>query len=166
VLILDCYSASGVGLEHYAEVIETRNALHGWTDGTDYVPHDAMVKELGTGRTRVETMQRLGLHPLLVPWATLEDGINAVKRTLPLAVFHPRCEAGIAALEQYRREWDDQKKCFRASPLHDWTSDKADSFRYLSLSWRKPAPLPAAKSRRTGWVIPPPPETRRRGMQL
>lgn len=165
VLILDVYSSSGVGLEHYADIVAQRRDEHGWTDGDDYVPQDAKVKELGTGRTRVETMQRLNLHPMLVPAATVEDGINAVRRTLPLAVFHPRCEAGISALEQYRREWDDAKKCFRASPLHDWTSDKADAFRYLALSWRKPAPLPAPKPRRTGWVIPPPPEPRK-GMRL
>jgi len=165
--ILDCYSASGVGIEHYAEVIEQREAEHGWLHGHDYVPHDAKVKEWGTGRTRVETMQSLGLRPLLVPMASMQDGINAVRRTLPLCVFHPRCEPGIEALEQYRREWDDEKKVFRASPLHDWTSNYADSFRYLSQAWRY-APSRPVEERRltTGFVIPPPAEPRRGSIQL
>ena len=30
--------------------------------------------------------------PDLVPMKTVDDGINAVRRTLPLWVFHPRCE--------------------------------------------------------------------------
>ena len=35
----------------------------------------------------------------LVPIASLDDGINAVRRTLPLCVFHPRTEeTGIADL--------------------------------------------------------------------
>src|SRR3546814_7623881 len=89
---------------------------HGWDDGRDYVPHDARVKEWGTGRTRVETMQSLGLHPEVVPQSSKLDGINAVRRTLPLCVFHSRCEdQGIAALETYRRDWDDDKKAFKQS---------------------------------------------------
>jgi hypothetical protein len=98
LIILDCYSASGAGLEHFAEVIEKREREHGWLHGSDYVPHDAKVKEWGTGRTRVETMRQMGLKPILVPLASVQDGINAVRRTLPLCVFHPRCEEGISAL--------------------------------------------------------------------
>lgn len=137
VYVLDCYSASGAGVDHYAEVIAKRRDEHGWQDGIDFVPHDAKVKEWGSGRTRVETMSGLGLNPQLVTNAGLLDGINAVRQTLPRCVFHSRCEdVGLSALEQYRREWDDDKKAFKANPLHDWTSHLADSFRYLSLAWR------------------------------
>jgi hypothetical protein len=167
LFILDHYAASGVGLEHYRDVIEGRSAEHGWMAGTDYVPHDARVKEWGSGRTRIETMQSMGLKPMLVPNASIDDGINAVRRTLPLCVFHPRTEdGGITALEQYRREWDDDKKAFRQSAVHDWTSHPADSFRYLSLSWRKPAPRPIKTPVLTGWRIPPPAEGKRGGMVL
>jgi hypothetical protein len=105
--------------------------------GTDFVPHDARVKEWGTGRTRVETMLTLGLSPQVVPQAGLMDGINALRRTLPRCIFHSRTEeVGISALEQYRREWDDEKKAFKANPLHDWTSHLADSARYMAMAWR------------------------------
>jgi hypothetical protein len=115
-------------------------------------------------------MQSIGLHPMLVPQASIDDGINAVRRTLPLCVFHPRCEdGGISALEQYRREWDDDKKCFRQSAVHDWTSDVADSFRYLAMSWR-PAPMREIKVKprqpQQGWIIPPPREAERAGIVL
>ena len=153
VFILDCYSASGAGVDHYASVIEERAKENGWQDGVDFVPHDARVKEWGTGRTRVETMQGLGLNPQVVPQATLMDGINAVRRTLPRCVFHSRCEAvGIAALEQYRREWDDDKKAFKASPLHDWSSHPSDAFRYLSLSWETIRPEPVRAPEPQGWT--------------
>ena len=165
--VLDHYASSGAGLEHFAEVIERKHAERGWLHGTDYVPHDAKVRELGTGRTRVETMMALGLRPMLVRQAAIDDGINAVRRTLPLCVFHPRCEAGgISALEQYRREWDDAKKAFRASAVHDWTSHPADAFRYLAMAWQ-PTPRRAPKPPPTrGFVIPPPAEPRRGRLQL
>jgi hypothetical protein len=167
LVLLDHYAASGHGLEHYLEQIEKRERQHGWKRGSAYVPHDAKVKEWGSGRTRVETMSALGLKPVLVPLATIDDGINAVRRTLPLCVFHPRCEdGGISALEQYRREWDDDKKCFTPKPLHDWSSNPADAFRYLSQSWR-PAPLKLVKQPiQSGWRIPPPNESRRGGLLL
>jgi hypothetical protein len=168
IFILDHYAASGVGLEHYAEVIEKRRHQNGWIDGNDYVPHDAKIKEWGSGRTRVETMQAMGLRPMLVPHHSLDDGINAVRRTLPLCVFHPRTEeGGLSALEQYRREWDDDKKAFRANAVHDWTSHPADSFRYLAMSWQKPAPRVVRHTPKliSGWQIPPPPPPRR-GLEL
>ena len=171
VYVFDHYIASGVGFEHYRDHIERTYDARGWVHGTDWVPHDAKVKELGSsGRTRVETMKRLGLNPQLVPDASLDDGRNAVRQTLPLTVFHPRCDEGdlpgIGGLEQYRREWDDEKKTFKRSAVEDWTTDIADSFRYLSLSWRK-APLRVAPTPKVqGWVIPPPAEPRRGRIQL
>jgi phage terminase large subunit len=134
LLILDCYTASGVGVDHYAEVCHSKP----WPRGKDYVPHDAKVKEWGTGKTRTEVMTSLGLKPELVPMATKMDGIQAVRSTLPRCIFHPRTEdKGISALEQYRREWDDEKKTFKPTEVHDWTSHLADAFRYLALSWRR-----------------------------
>lgn len=166
LLILDHYAASGVGLEHYAGVIEQREKEHGWLHGHDLVPHDAKVQEWGSGRTRVETMRTLGLKPLLVPRHFVDDGINAVRRTLPLCVFHPRTEdGGISALEQYRREWDEEKKAFRASAVHDWTSHPADAFRYLSMAWKQAPRREVKVAQPQGFIIPPPPEPRK-GMVL
>jgi phage terminase large subunit len=161
VYILDCYSMPFGTLEPHAEEVHRRNAAHGWNvkGAIDYVPHDAKVIEWGAGRTRVEQMQAHGLNPVLAPDATKLDGIAAARLTLGRCVFHSRCETlGLAALEQYRREWDDERKTFKADSVHDWTSHLADAFRYLSLSWRhvvdkveeaKPMPKP-------GQFIPPP----------
>ena len=139
LLILDVMAGSGNGVEYYRDEIFKRHEQRGWIHGDDYVPHDAKILEWGSGRTRVETMRTLGLSPQLVPRAELEDGINATRRTLPLCVFHPRTEPLLAALEQYQREWDDDKKSFKLNPLHNWTSHFADAMRYLAQGW-KPRP--------------------------
>jgi phage terminase large subunit len=156
LLVLDHLAASGMGIEWWRDQVFAREQQRGWIHGNDYVPHDAKVREWGTGRTRVETMVGLGLKPILVPLATVEDGINAVRRTLPVCVFHPRTEdGGLSALEQYRREWDDDNKCFKANPLHDWTSNPADSFRYLAQAWRGAPKREVKTVQPQGWVIPP-----------
>ena len=169
IYILDHYAISYGGLEHFRDVIEAKHEQHGWRHGTDWVPPDAKVHEMGSSRTRVETMIELGLKPQVVPKLSLEDGRNAVRRTLPLCVFHPRTEVGgIDALEQYRREWDDEKKAYRASHVHDWTSHPADAFRYLSCAWRPARSRTVTPPPRipNAWIIPPPMEPRRGGMVL
>jgi len=159
-------ATSGVGVEWWRDTLAKEDAEHGWIAGSDWIPHDAKHREFGTGRTIVETMRSLNLKPMPVPMVSVEDGINAARRTLPLCVFHPRCDAtGLSALEQYRREWDDDKKAFRASAVHDWTSHPADAFRYLSLSWRTAPAREVKVPKRTGFFIPPPQEDRK-GMRL
>ena len=158
VFVYDCYCSHGVGVDHYAEVLEQRMARHGWKPGTCYVPHDAKVREWGTGRTRVETMQRLSLKPDLVRDTSFEDGVNACRRMLPLTVFHPRCEVGIGALEQYHREWDQDTKSFGQKARRDWTTHYADAARYMAIAWRLAARIIDTKPKIEpgGFVIPPP----------
>ena len=43
----------------------------------------------------------------------------------------------VDGLQGYRKEYDEKLQRFKDNPLHDWASDIADSFRYLSIAWRK-----------------------------
>ena len=147
VFIVDYYVNHNVGIDHYAEVCHSKP----WKRGIDYVPHDARVKEWGTGKTRVETMFSHKLNPSVVPIASKMDGINAVRKLLPNCVFHNRTEEkGMAALEMYRREWDVDKKTFKSTEEHDWSSHGADAFRYLAMAAREapiaPPPKPEGKT--------------------
>ena len=142
--IIDCYTANGAGVDHYAEVIDAKP--YSREGNIDFVPHDARILEWGGKKTRVEQMILHGLKPHVIPMATKLDGISAARVTLKVAVFHPRCEeVGIAALEQYRRKWDDEKKTFQATEERDWTTHLADAFRYLSLAWRDVPTIEPAK---------------------
>ena len=57
--------------------------------GTDWMPHDAKVREVGApgARTRIETLFSLGRKPELAPEQSLMDGINAGRKTIPVARF-------------------------------------------------------------------------------
>lgn len=132
VRVIDYYEASGVGLEHYAKVLREKPYIY----GNHYLPHDAEVKELGTGVSRVETLAGFGIRATVVPLQRVEDGINAVRQLLPRCWFHSvNCKQGIEALRLYRKEWDDKTQTFRQKPLHDWTSHASDAFRYLATSY-------------------------------
>lgn len=139
IRVIDHYENSNQGLPHYAKIIEDK----GYRAGVDWVPHDARVRELGTGRTRVETMGELGLAPELVPDHKLGDGINAARLTIARCWFDKvKCAEGIEALRQYRSEFDEKLKTFRDKPRHDWTSHSADAFRYMCMAYREIVPEP------------------------
>jgi phage terminase large subunit len=134
VRIIDHVESSGVGLDWYASELQ-RGARGSYVYNEHILPHDAEVKELGTGRSRVETLQSLGMSNIRVlPNQRVEDGINAGRLLIPKCWFdETKCKRGIEALRQYRTDWDEERKVFSNKPLHDWTSHAADAWRYLAL---------------------------------
>jgi hypothetical protein len=133
---VDYYEASGEGLEHYAKVLDAK----GYKYGRHIAPHDIRVRELGTGRSRLETAMRLGIRFDICPNIPVQDGINAVRQMLPRFRFDAgRCEAGIDALRHYRREFNDRAGDFMPRPVHDWTSHAVDAFRYFAVGFREPS---------------------------
>jgi phage terminase large subunit len=132
VHLIDFYENSGVGIEHYVNVIRSKPYAY----ASHIVPHDAQVKEYGTGMTRLEVMDKLQLSPVRVcPQHRVEDGINAVRMKLPTMWFDAtKCHQGIDALKLYRSEWDENRKALKPNPVHDWTSHAADAMRYLCVA--------------------------------
>ena len=131
VRFIDYYEANGHGLEHYVNELKARRQRHGFTFGVHFFPHDVNTSELSNGKSRFDTLVGLGITPLPVPRVRdINDGINAVRRLLSRAVIDPvRCERGLKALRNYRREWDEERGTFRDRPLHNWASHGADAFR-------------------------------------
>lgn len=134
--LIDYLEASGEALDYYAKEIGER----GYNYAGHLLPHDAQAKELGTGRTRVETLKSMGLTKVtVVPAQSVEDGINAVRLLLPRCWFDKlKTKRGIDCLRNYQREFDDKTKAFRMRPLHNWASHGADAFRYLAMGMPKP----------------------------
>ncbi len=142
IRVIDHYENHGQALPHYASVLASKPYKY----GDDYVPHDARVRELGTGRTRIEVLEQLGRKPKLVPAHKLGDGIEAARLTLAACWFDAhRCADGIDALSQYQKDYDEKKRDFRDTPRHDWTSHSSDSFRYLAMAWREMGGAPVRK---------------------
>lgn len=134
VRLIDYYEASGAGLDHYAKVLREKPYVY----GDHLVPHDAEARELGTGKTRVETLASLGIRSRVVPRQDVDDGINAVRNILPRSwIDSAKCARGIEALRNYRREWDDRLGAFRPRPLHDWASHGADALRTAAMGLRE-----------------------------
>lgn len=143
--VLDHYASHGEDLEHYFQVIEERARLYGWRYRKHMLPHDARAKTLATTMSVMDQFLRRYGAPMvgITPELGLLDGIQATRALLlhPGTRIHPRCSLvahqrdcdGVEALRAYHREWDAARKCFRETPVHDWSSHTADAFRYLAV---------------------------------
>jgi phage terminase large subunit len=146
---IDYYENHTQPLAHYVSIIRDK----GYSIPTDYVPHDAKVKELGTGKTRIETLIEMKRNPKLVPEHKVLDGINAARVLFRRMKFdRHKCADGIEALRQYKADFDEDRNTFRKEPRHDWTSHAADAFRYACIAYRDFV-LPKEKPKKQGVTL-------------
>lgn len=137
VRVVDCRAWENTGLPQIAQELR---ALP-YTYGTHYAPHDARARELGSGKSRYEIMLGLGIRWTLAPQLTVQDGIDATRAMLPRCWFDAeRCRDLVQALSLYRTEWDDERRVYSRTPLHDWTSDYADAVRMFGVSTQGKSP--------------------------
>ena len=139
---IDYYEMTGEGLPHYARVLTERR----YNYGQHFAPHDIAVRELGTGRSRFEVAQSLGINFMTTPNLPLEDGIHAARTILPTVWFDAeKCARGVECLTNYRRDYKEKYGEFSSMPVHDWASHGADAFRYLALD------VPMMNNSANGW---------------
>lgn len=129
IRLVDYYENHGQGLDTYVSYIRD----NGWSHATQLLPHDVVVRELGTGKSRKEVLESAGLEITVVPKLSVQDGIQAVRQMLPRCWFDKDVKQGLDALRNYRRNYDEKRNVFYDSPLHDWCSHAADAFRYLAV---------------------------------
>jgi phage terminase large subunit len=134
VRVIDYYENVNKGLPHYAKVLKEKPYVY----EAHIMPHDIEVHEIGSGLTRKETAESMGIRPIHVaPRQDVLDGINAVRMKLPLCFFDKeRCKKGINALISYSKEYDEEKRVHKEKPRHDWASHGADAFRTYAMGWQ------------------------------
>lgn len=102
--------------------------------GKHFAPHDINAKDIGTGKTRKETAEKLGINFEVIPSMPVDDGINRGKLMWNhLWVDESKCMVWLDYISQYKQEWDDDKKMFRNKPSHDFSSHAADVHRYAAI---------------------------------
>lgn len=131
--LIRAYSASGKDLEHYFDYLDST----GYEYGTIWLPHDAVAKRLGSKRSTIEQFldwANKRFQVRIVPRLSVQHGIDAVRKVLKQCrIDEHECYEGINALRHYKRRFNDVLKVYADNPLHDWSSDYADAFRYFAL---------------------------------
>lgn len=127
---IDYMEFTGVGLPEIIKAMKDKPYVY----GRHFAPHDIKVRELGTGKSRLEVAESLGIAYEVVPSMPVQDGIEAGRRAFSkLWVDKDACKLWLRAIPQYTKEYDEERKVFRDRPNHDWTSHAADEHRYFAL---------------------------------
>lgn len=141
VRLIDYHETSGDGFPQLVGVLNAKR----YTYGKHWAPHDIVVRELGSGKSRLEVAAAFGLRFEVTPrihssaGQEVEEGIHAVKMLLPRCWFDAvKCKAGLEALMNYRRDYNQRLNEFKATPVHDKYSHGADAFRGLAVRHQTP----------------------------
>ena len=114
IRLMDYYENNGQSLSHYIEWLDEK----GYRDYTQILPHDVMVKELQTGKSRFEFLSDAGLQIDVAPKNSVEDGIQAVRRMIPNCWFNKdTTRQGVECLRNYRRVFNEKLNVFQEKPL-------------------------------------------------
>lgn len=154
IRVVDYYENHSQGLNHYIDYLQDWRAKNQCSYGQHFAPHDIRVREMTTGKSRLEVARKMGINFQVVPNMPIQDGIQAARNILPRCWFDlDRCKHGLRALRNYRREWDEVKNVFKKQPLHDWSSHGADSFRYFAISHRDKNKSQGAPIQAQAWDV-------------
>lgn len=144
---LACYENAGEGLSHFVKWLLDQPYVY----GTHYLPHDASHVRLGKENVKsVEEMLKEllpGHRFVIVPRVSdVLVGIQQTRDKLDNCWFDEElCAEGFAALENYRKKWDEERQTYLSHPEHDWASNYADAFRqYGQADIRGPRKKPPA----------------------
>lgn len=139
-VIIDEFEDNGHGLQYYRDKYDAYAVKYGWKYGMMYCPHDVKVKELTSDKTRYEVLKELNFNPIIVKKHSLQDGIEITRRMLKKIRISSKCENIIAAIQGYRKHYDEKLGVFLEKPVHDKLSHRADALRYLSIGLKHRMP--------------------------
>lgn len=131
--VIDYMEAPDLGLNEWAKRIQETKYYF----GKHHFPHDIAVRELGTGKSRLEVVESLFGRRNVVVVPRVEDkldSIQAARRMIGKCAFAAKkCERGVEALRNYQRKWDMKAQVFSPKPLHNWASHGADAFQCFAM---------------------------------
>lgn len=127
--LIDHIPGGGVRLDEYVAELTSRKYRY----GTDYLPHDGRIRQLGTGKSTSELLTQMGRRVHVLPAQDVEQGIQAAGLILPrLWVDKNKCSEWMNSLKRYRRRINESTGA-KGEPVHDDASHDADTLRYLAL---------------------------------
>lgn len=126
--MLDYYENSGESFPHYGSWLKKLP----YPIERIFLPHDANNKAAATGKCYADYVRDMGFKiDIISKSANVLVDIEMLRAFFPRLYFDQnRCTEGIKAVENYRKEWNEKKECFRERPFHNWASHGAISLIY------------------------------------
>ena len=160
---IDYYENSGYGWEHYAKILKEKPYVY----GNHWMPHDAGARVQSPGelaKTPKEMAEALGIRPITTTQRPrnmdliIKVQIPAMRNMMAQCWFdEEKCSHGLMCLENYKAQYDEEKKILSNYPLHDWSSHGADAYRTFAVGYKTKTPkvtikLPQYGIQQHGWM--------------
>lgn len=139
--LIDYYQCEGEGLQHCARILAEKGYAYAPADETLHLaPADIKVREMGSNaKTRWEIARKLGIRFRVCKKVSLADGLSAARALFARSWFdEERCAVGLHALRNYTKQYNRAMNEFTGTPVHNWASHAADSWRTLAVGLREP----------------------------
>lgn len=142
--LIDWYSGSDIGLDHYAQVIHEKPYVY----LGHFAPHDIAVREWTSGVSRIEEARRFGIKFERVAKTAKGEQIAAAShllRRMEIKVIQREnkmpeddCEFILNTLGEYKFKFDRERRVMSKNPEHNWTSHYADALMVAAVALQQP----------------------------
>lgn len=129
IAFIDFEQHSNFGFKEWKALLDLKKQHYWYQYAIHIAPFDIKNREIGSGISRLESAEQVGIRFEICPKQDIMDGIEIVRRHLPRCRFHSiMCEEGLEALMMYRAKVDRMGNGL--GPQHDESSHASDSLRY------------------------------------
>lgn len=116
----------GKGLPSFAKAMKNDKP---YIYGDIVLPHDGNTTDMGSERTRKQTLEDLGFSVIVLDRGTALDRINAIETILPTCWFNKELTyPGLVKLRRYSRKHDKVRNIYLNEPAKDGNDHAADAF--------------------------------------
>lgn len=130
IRMIDCIWWTDKWFEHYIPILRERYGVENM-----WFPHDIEVREMSSNMSRKQILEQSGITVNVTPNISIEDWIQAARTLFSNVWFdEDKTQKAIEALNIYRKRRDEKNLVF-GKPIHDWSSDFADAFRYMAVAY-------------------------------
>ena len=135
IRVIDYYEDVGGGMIEAIQACKDKPYVF----GQHWAPHDIEQREISSALTRKQIAHSHGIKFQVTPKVGVSDGITAAGVLLSRCWFNEATTAhGLDCLRQYRRTYQARLDQFTSTPVHDWASHGADSFRGMAVRHQTP----------------------------
>lgn len=142
--VIRYYQNNGKHISHFIEYLERMRQEHHYVYGTMWLPHDADSELLASRRTIRQQIEDAEFKVRIVPHlgaGAVAQGINAARSIFPNTWFHETDAGdGVDALRAYHYDIRKDGLSRSKNPVHDWSSNGADGYRYMGVSLKEDRP--------------------------
>lgn len=130
IFIIDEIEDQFKPLSHYVAQVRSKPYVY----GGHFFPHDARNRNIASGFSPSDVASSLDLDHTILGKLPVLSQIENVRSLFPRFHISERCKSVLGAFENYRRQYDEKNKIYKADAVHDKWSHMASAVSYMAMA--------------------------------